>query len=208
MDRKKKISMAFVCALALLLAGCQTSSETGSKGQGDSAAVGKITSIDGTVVKLQLGTLELPEDGERLELPEGEKDGERLEPPEGEKDGERPELPEGEKDGERPEFPEGEKDGERPELPEGETGDGMHRGGRFQMFKESGETMSLDLAHVTILIEGTDGISEKGSPDELKVGDILELKEESGEVQSVTVRRFQGRQRRTDDASSDEDSQV
>lgn len=67
--------------------------------------------------------MEMPEDGERPEMPEGMEDMERPD------DGERPELPEGAEmpeNGERPEMPEGMEgmerpdDGERPELPEGE----------------------------------------------------------------------------------------
>ncbi len=69
---------------------------------------------------------ERPQDGERPELP----DGERPQRPERPEDGERPELPDGERserleDGERSERLE---DGERPELPGGERPEG-HRAG-------------------------------------------------------------------------------
>ncbi|OOB79598.1 MAG: hypothetical protein BEN18_03630 [Epulopiscium sp. Nuni2H_MBin001] len=86
---------------------------------------------------LELMETERPQDGERPELP----DGERPQRPERPEDGERPELP----DGERPERLE---DGERPELPDGERPEG-HRAGH----RPSEEDVALKAEELGITVE-------------------------------------------------------
>lgn len=181
-NMKRIISILCAFTLVFAMAGCQQQADTAD--YSNTTLTGKVTSIDGTTVTLQLGELtqmdrtmfegQEPPEGEFAQRPDGSK-GERTPPemPSGE--------PGGEMDGNRPEIPSGEI---RPDRSDGEQGDFGGFGGGMSSFTAGEETATIDLAGAVVTV-GSMRENTEGSISDIAVGDVLIV--EVGENNCVTA---------------------
>lgn len=197
-NRNKKL-MAMICAMALVtssMAGCASASSSSGEDYSSSTMTGKITSIDGTSVTLQLG--ELSEDSNAAsngapEKPDGESgdsstDTDSNDSGDAKSDSgeEPPEKPDGEsdsssEDGEAPNDAGGSSSDSAPEKPDGDSqsgqggqapSGGMGGGMSSVTFTENDETATVDLSSAVITEEAM-GVDTSLTTDDLEEGDVI-----------------------------------
>ncbi len=184
MKTKKLISIICAGAMILSMAACnaetntslsETSSESlidaSSKDFSGTTIAGKVTEINGSVVKIQIGTLSESESGTPPEKPSGEAE----EKPSGE-EGASNSSASGNESQTPPEKPSGDSSsnsqGTPPEMPSGENGGSAPSGGApgGQTFTAGDETATIDLSTATIKKN-----SESITVSDVKTDDILKI---------------------------------
>ncbi|MDE6023928.1 MAG: hypothetical protein K2G45_00555 [Lachnospiraceae bacterium] len=193
---KKFISI--ICALAMFfaMAGCKKQTDitknTDIVDYSNTSLIGKVTTIDGTVVTLQLGELTEMD----MKMPVGQEpgggNGQMPAMPSdegGDGNGEFQQLLPEDSDNTMTELPPGEAGGTPPELPSGEGG-GMAMGRSMISFTAGDGTATIDLADATVIIENMDGTSN-GSMGDITVDDILVVDVDENNVAStVTIKNI------------------
>lgn len=196
---KKLIALLSVAALMISLSACNLSNETtatetssqtlvnaAETDRSGTTVVGKVTSINGSVVSLQLG--ELSENTGAPEMPTGsseEKPSGNSEQPENGENGNASapsETGSGESNaqGQPPEIPSGDSQGTPPEKPSGENGEAPSGGPGGTSFTAGEETASVDLSTAKITKN-----SESITMSDIKQDDILKITFDENNFASV-----------------------
>lgn len=209
MKMKKLLSLLCAAAMVLSMAACKAQTDSGlseSSSSGEALVdasnkdfsgttiAGKITEINGSVVKIQIGTLTENENGVPPEMPSGA-EGEK---PDGENATDNSSAS-GSQTGTPPEKPSGEggegAQGTPPEKPSGESENGgtapSGAAPSGQTFTAGSETAEIDLSTATIKKN-----SEMITVSDIKTDDVLKITFDdnnfASEVEVVTVGGGQG----------------
>lgn len=191
MENKKYIAASVLAGSMLFTVGCSngvnessiSTQETmvSSTEENENVTVGKVSKIEANNITIKIGTLNMPQGGM--------KDSERPEMPQ---DGERPEIP----SGERPEMPQGDKpempNGERPEMPQGDKpSDKENREVISLTGEEEMIVLSSDIKIIRMSGGKGDGVEETLSVTDIQVDDVLKINySDNGEIESVEVMSF------------------
>ena len=172
-----------LCAMSLMLTltACGTTGNT--EDYSNTTLTGKVTTIDGSSVTIQLG--ELTEAEQPAEMPQGDMGSGEM-PENADKSGERqtpPEKPDG-----TDESGDGQTPPEKPDGDGGEAPDDMSQ----EQFTEGDGTATLDLGDAGI-VEETMGDNAEASLADIEEGDILVVEVgQNNAVQSVTIKNLGG----------------